>query len=412
MPNNFVFPNWVGLECLRLLKNKSVIGQFFNTKFRKELDHEFAVGESFQVKLPQRYTVRSGLGYSPQALNRLTTTINCDQIAGIDFEIDDLERALKQERSKKEISEQYLEPAMAQLNQELDSRCAQFAYQNINNIAGALGTDPATTTTIASLIQRMRELACPAGEKGLMFAPQAMTSLIPALQTLFNPASEISRQYKEGSLGKLYDMDSYISAALKRHTAGTWAGAVTVNGANQTGNTLAINCTAGDTFKKGDVFAIANMNQVNPMTRSLLSLVPKQIVVLADMTGVGGGNAADVLQISPAIFGPGSQYQNVDALAANSAALTLFPGTTSPNGKSGVQGLLLHREAFAIVGVKLYTPKAVEYAVQAKDPDTGIDIRLVDAWDPITSKRINRWDMVWGYGPLYPDNAAMRLLHA
>lgn len=412
MSNNFVYPSWVGLECLRLLTNKLVVAQFFNKRYQKEFEREFAVGESVQVKLPQRYTVRDGMGYQPQGLNRLTTTIYCDQAFGIDFEIDDLERALRLERSREEVSEQYLDPAMAQLAQEIDSRCAQFAYQYINNIAGVLGTDPTTTSTIAAIIQRMRELSCPPGEKGLMFAPQAMTSLIPQLQTLLNPSSEISRQFKTGSIGKLYDMDSYISASLWRHTAGSWNSSVTVNGANQSGSTLAITATAGDTFKKGDVIKINNVNQVNPMTRRMLATQAKQFVVRQDLTAVGAGNAADVLQISPSIYGPGSQYQNVDALPATGASMTLFPGTNSPNGLSGVQGLILHPEAFAICGVKLYEPKATEYAVSKRDPETGISIRLTDTWDARESKRITRWDAVFGMGPLYPDNCAMRLLHA
>lgn len=303
MPNQYIFPDWVAPEALRLLINKLEVAQFFNTDYNKEFDREFPVGEVVRVKLPQRFLIRDGLGYTPQPINRINTTVTVNQIFGVDFEWDSFEAAVRMERSKEEISKQYLEPAMAQIAQEIDTRAALFAYQNTNNVVGVLGTDPNTSTTFMQARQRLLELACPpGGEKGMIVPPQVNTALVPALQSLFNPAGEISEQYKEGSLGKLWGFDWYESMSLFRHMAGTWAAAVTVNGANQSGTALTITATAGDTFNQGDVISIANVNQVNPMTRRFLSTVAKQFVVTAPLTAAGGGG--DVLNISPAIFGP------------------------------------------------------------------------------------------------------------
>jgi hypothetical protein len=126
---------------------------------------------------------------------------------------------------------------------------------------------------------------------------------------------------------------------------------------------------------------------------------------------VGAASAATI-QIQPAIVGPGSQYQNVDALPGNAAALTLYPGTSSPNGKTGYNALALHRDAFALVGVKLQVPKAVEMASQMRDPDTGMALRFTRTWDPVQSKMINRFDTMGGFGNLYADNCAVRMLCA
>jgi hypothetical protein len=410
--NQFIFPDWVAPEALRLLTNQLQVAQFFDTSYNKEYTKEFPVGEVVRVKLPQRFLIREGLGYSPQPINRINTTVTCNQIFGVDFEWDDFEGALRMERSKQEISEQYLKPAMAQIAQEIDTRAALFAYQNANNIVGVLGTDPSTSTTFMQARQRMKELACPAGSKvGMIVPPAVNTSLVPALQALFNPSDEISREFKEGSLGKLWGFDWYESMSLFSHTAGTWAGAVTVSGANQSGTSLVITATAGDTFNVGDVFSILNVNLVNPMTRRKLSTVAKTFVITTPLTAAGGAGA-DTINFSPAIFGPGSQYQNVDALPASGAALTLFPGTSSPNGKSGAQAVWIHPEAFALVGVKLESPTSTEICKQSRDPKTGIPIRFVRAWDPVQSKFINRWDTVIGFGNLYPDNCAGRVLCA
>ena len=410
MANTFKFTNWVAKEALRLLVNKLEVASVFNTDWNKEYKRDFPIGVSFQIKIPQRFTVRTGLAYTPQAIDRRTTTVTISQIKGIDFEWDDFEKALEMEKSEAEIRAQYLEPASAYLKQTIDSDAALFAYQNTPNIVGVLGTDATNITIAQQARQRLVELACPPdGERIFVIPPSVMTSIVPSVQSFFNPASEISKAYKEGSMGKANGWEWMESMSLQRHTAGTWAGAVTVNGANQTGSVLNVNCTTGDTFNVGDVFNMANVNQVNPMTRTLLTKQLKQFVITQAVTGVASTAA---LQIYPAIDGPGSQYQNVDALAIDTAALTLFPGTATPSGLAGAQGLAIHRDAFALVGTKLELPKAVEVVSQATDPKTGITVRFVRAWDPRTSTMINRWDMVYGFGVLYAENCAVRVLGA
>jgi hypothetical protein len=49
---------------------------------------------------------------------------------------------------------------------------------------------------------------------------------------------------------------------------------------------------------------------------------------------------------------------------------------------------------------------------QKRDPETGIAIRFIRAFDPVQSRMINRWDVVYGFGAMYPDNCAVRILCA
>jgi hypothetical protein len=409
MPNTFLFVDWLTMESLRILVNKLQIAQFFNTDYNKEFSKEFAVGETVRVKLPQRFTVRTGLGYTPQAINRLNTTVTVDQIFGIDFEWDSVEKALKAERGEEAIRREYIDPAMSQLANEIDSRASLWAYQNTNNIVGILGTNPTAIDPFLGARQVLNELACTPGERGMIVPPKVETSLISNLTNLFNPTSEISRQYKEGSMGRAAGFDWYASNNLYSHTAGTWQGGVTVTTTAVDGaSSLALTCTTGDTFKKGDVFSVASVNATNPVNRRSTGS-SKLFVVTADATGAG---SAATVSIAPVIYGPGSQYQNVDRFPTAGDALTLFPGTTSPNGLSGVQGLALNRDAFALVGVKLETPKAVEMASQTRDPETGIAVRFVRMFDPVQSKMVNRFDVLLGFGNLYADNCACRVLCA
>ena len=405
--NTFLNTAWVSLEILRLLLKKLVVSEYFSRNWEGDFNKEFAPGSSITVKFPQRFTVSDGMGFQPQGINRISTTVTLDQWIQVGFEWDDYEAAVKLERSEAELRENYLSPAAAAIAQAIDSRCAQFAYQNSNNIVGTLGTDPTSVATYYAARRRMAEKACPPeGKRCMLISSSMMASLGSNITNVFHPVDEITAMWKEGAIGRLAMFDFYESNSLFTHTAGTWAAAVTVNGANQSGTQLQITCTAGDTFNQGDKFSILNVNQVNPMTyRYPGPITPMQFVVTSALTGVGGG--ADIISILPPIYGPGSQYQNVDALPASGAALTLWPGTTSPNGKIGTVGLALSRHAFALVGAKLYVPKAAEAAAAATDPDSGISVRKVKAWDPVRSMQVNRMDSLFGRGALYQDNGAV-----
>ena len=127
-----------------------------------------------------------------------------------------------------------------------------------------------------------------------------------------------------------------------------------------------------------------------------------------DLVAAGGG--ADVLYIYPPIYGPGSAYQNVDALPANAAALTLFPGTAAPSGKIGVNGLALGQDAFALVGVPMELPKAVEMASQTRDPNTGLAVSFIRQFDINDRRMKNRLDVAFGFGRFWAENASVRVL--
>lgn len=403
--NNFVNTSWVSMEILRLLLNKLTVTEYFNRSWEKDFEREFAQGSTVTIKFPQRMLTTDGMGYQPQGINRIATTVSLDQWIQCSFEWDDYEQAVKLERSEAELRENYLDPAGAALAQEYDSRAAKFAYMNASNVVGVLGTDPTTVGTYYGARQVLFEQACPPGKRAMLISSSMMTSIGTGITNIFQPPDEISQMFKEGSIGRLAGFDFYESQSLYSHTAGTWAAAVTMAGAGQTGSSILVNATAGDVFNAGDKFSIAGVNNVNPMTRRISGKARlKTFTCTSRVVCAGGGT--DVIPILPAIYGPGSQYQNVDALAANTAPLTLWPNTTSPNGKVGTVGIGVSRWAFALVAGKLYLPKATEASGQQTDPDSGISVRKVKMWDPQRSMLVNRMDSLCGFGNLYQDNGA------
>ena len=413
MPNNFAVTNWVSMKVLWFLKNSLEIASMFNSDWESEFGKSFPVGSSVQIKMPQSWLVTTGLAYQEQGINRLVTTVNLDQIKGVHFGWDTYEKLIKMERTEAELETSYTKPAGEQLAQQVDSDAANWAANWTNNVVGTLGTDSTTIDFALAAEQVLFALACPMeGKRHLCLSSSLNRSYVKNNVTQFNPAPEISRMFRKGVIGTAGGWEWYRSNSLVSHTIGTFpTHGVTVVGAGQSGASLVVTGTLNDTINPGDKFNIALVNAVNPRTRTKSPLGLKQFVYTGGSTFTfTGGN--DTITISPAIFGPGSQYQNVDALPANAAALTAFPGTTSPSGVSGTISLGLSPYAFAKAFGKMENPEAVERAERAEDPETGASICFVRAWDQYNRKMTNRFDMCYGFGNLYPDNGAVAVAGA
>jgi hypothetical protein len=404
VPNNFATTNWVSMKILWFFKNSYEVAAQFNSDWESEFGKSFPIGSQAQIKYPQRWLVTDGLAYQEQGISRLVTTVNLDRIKGVHFGWDSYERLVKMERSEKELEESYLYPAGQALAQKIDSDAAAWAALYAANVTGTLGTDSTTIDFALAAEQTLFAYACPPdGDRYLCLSPQLMRTYVKNNVTQFNPQKAISDMYRKGVIGDAAGWKWVRSNSLVRQTAGTAAThGVTVVGAGQSGGSIVVTGTAGDTIQPGDKFNFALVNAVNPATRVVNGLGLKQFTYVGGNTfTLTGGN--DTIQIGPAIFGPGSQYQNVDALPANGAALTFWPGTTSPSGVSGTISLGLSKYAFAKAFGKFENPEAVEKAERAEDPDTGASVAFVRAWDQYNRKMTNRFDMCYGFGNLNLD---------
>lgn len=415
MANVFQYVDWMAMKCLFLVKNKRSISANMSSAYKEEFRKPFAVGDTVRVKKPQRGLIRTGLGYTPQGLQRINATITVQEPFGIDFEWDSFEKAIKMERSEAQLEAEYLDPFMAQIAQEIDSRAALFAYQNSNNVVGVLGTDPATfDATSAAARQRLVELGGANDEGGrvMIVPPNVMRALKGSTLTGFNPNTDLSKAWRTGIVGNADGFEWYESMSLYAHTSGVWAGAVSVATAPTNGATsVALTCTTGDTFLTGDSFDFNTTTaQVNPMTRRKGITVAKPFVVTAPANGVA---SAATVSFWPPIYGPGSAYQNVDALPAAGAVLTMFRGTAAPTAAhTGINGLAFTKNAFAIVGVPLEKAEGAEVSWTKQDPETGISISFLRMMDPVQRKMINRFDCCLGFGALYSDECSVRILGA
>src|SRR3990167_7935702 len=301
MPNAFATVDWLMQESLDLLVNKLAIGAHFNTEVQREFERDFAPGETVRVKFPQEYLIREGLSFNAQNLNRRTTTVTCDQIFGVHYQWDAYEKAVSLERGEAILSKEYIEPAVAQMAQEIESRCANWATLHTSNIVG----DNTNATTFdacsGAARQRLVELGCPQMGKdlGISVPPVVMRGLKGTNFTNFAPITDITKMYRTGVVGNADGFDWYESMSLYEHTIGTRDGAVTVNDTVASGDsTITLTCTTGDTFLAGNVFSIANVLPVNPRTRRAFGTTARQFRITANATGA---DSAATLNIAPVI---------------------------------------------------------------------------------------------------------------
>ena len=116
------------------------------------------------------------------------------------------------------------------------------------------------------------------------------------------------------------------------------------------------------------------------------------------MNADGAGNATSPMR--PA-FIPAGQFQNVTASPAGGALLTVLgaASTATPTG------ICYHRDAFTLATADLEVPGGVDMGYRAQDPDTGLSMRFVRQYNAVTDQWISRFDVLYGWAPLYPETA-------
>ena len=197
--NSFANTSWVSLEILRLLVNKLVCTEYFNRSWEKDFNREFAIGSTMQIKFPQRFLSVPQMGYAPQGIARITTTVTLNNWIQVPFEWDDYERAVKLERSEAELRENYWEPAAARISQDIDSYAANWARYNSSNFVGQLGTDPTTVLTYYQARAMLEKEAAGTGKRCCLISTNMMMNLGANITNVFNPTDEITRMWKQGS---------------------------------------------------------------------------------------------------------------------------------------------------------------------------------------------------------------------
>jgi len=416
-PNSFDYTDFLAREQLRKLTNKLVISDAFDTSYNKNFTKTFATGAVVRVPYPVQFLpgTANDLGYEPQPIIDRATDVRINQMAKVHFAYDVLQRALESRHFEEALTEDIIDPAVNTMAQDIEDRCAKYAYIHAGTVVGVLGTNPTTFDQVfGASRQRLVNLGAGPGKRMMILAPNIARPLIAAELPLFAPLGEIERAFKDGAIGRAQSFDTYESASLYTHTSGAWAGVVevttapTVNADLGTGITsMALTQTSGDTYVVGDKINFAACFEVNNMTRRSTGRLRDFTILTQTLVTA----TTSTITFSPPMFGPGSPYQNVSALPLAGADLCLWPGTntagSAATAKTGVISLALPKQSFALVGVKLsLPPSGGDFKSSTKrDPASGLAVSFVQQFDAKTMEWITRFDCPFGMGDFYNGNA-------
>ncbi len=399
-------------EALRILKNKLVFLKGCNRDNEHLFGNGKKSGQQVLLRLPARVVGRQGEGYSPEAYQETSTPCVVRPLQGMDIDLPSTDWTLNMNDIKREI----LTPAMAQLVNNVERDCLQIAYQGVANFVGTAGVSPSTSTTILQANAYITNEGGPDDDtRRMLLSPNTNVTLVPALQGLFNPQVQISKQFERGLLAKnTLGFDHYQTQNLWVHTIGPLGGVPAVNGAGQTGASLVTNgwtAAAALRLRKGDVIEVAGVNAVNPMTRAIYGGL-RHFVVTADVYSDGAGNAT--IPIFPSIVPAPAQFATVDATPGAGALISVFgvaaAGQAALANTATTQCLGYHKDAFTFAGIKQQVPKgSTEQAWEATDPDTGIMLRFVQQYLGQSNLFINRFDVCYAFAVQYGQLACRML---
>lgn len=408
MPNALITPSWITKTTLAHLINNSAFAPYINKDYTDQFRASGAkAGTTINVRRPVQGTVRSGATANIQDVNEPQVPITMEPEFGIDWEFTDFDLNLKVDR----FEERYLAPFGSRLAAEFDLRCAQRLYRQVYNFVGTPGTSPATADIGLQASEVLDNNACPRGDvRHFSLSPRANRTLVNGLSGFFNSQAVIGKQYESGTLQKSLGFEPHMSQNLPTHTVGGLGGTPLVNGANQgiinsgsTDNPRADftdlvtdgwSAAAANRLRAGDVFTIAGVFAVQPITKQVLPDL-QRFVVASDVSSDASGNAT--VRIYPAIIAGGA-YQTVSARPADNAALTVLTGAANTGY---VQNIMFHRDALTAVTMEMDVPNGMDMA--SSSDYEGVSLRFVRGFDITNNKRICRFDMLAGFGVLRPE---------
>jgi hypothetical protein len=384
MANTILTPTAVTREALRILHQKlNFVGNIV-----REYDDSFAksgakIGDSLKIRLPNQYTVRSGATLSTQDTTESSVTLQVATQKGVDLNFTSVDLTL----SLDDFSKRILDPAMAVLaaNVEADAlNMYKDIYQSTWNGGSAATYNLALDTR--TILQRS---LAPSNDRTALMDPRSMADVVKDTKTLFNDSTSISKQFKEGYMGRAAGFDWMENTMLPAHTRSA-AVSYLIQGGSQTGSTLAVDTGTGAP-SQGDVFTIANVFSVHPETKVSTGVLQQFVV--------GSGATTTSWPITPAIVTSGAT-QNVNAGPADNAAITFLGTASTAVGTS----LLFQKEAFAFATADLTMPKGVDFS--AREVLDGISMRIVRQYDITNDKFPCRLDILYGYKTIRPQLAA------
>lgn len=398
MANSVLTIDTIATAAVAILDNELVMAKQVYRGLESEFTNKvngYEVGDTVSMRRPTDFTVRDGATASNQDVTEGKISLQVNKQKGIDFGFTSKELTL----SITELSDRVIKPAMVQLANQID-RDLMALYQRVPNWVGTPGQTVNSYADFAKAPERLDEYAVPSSGRSAVLSPSDHWGLLGS-QTSLYIQDAAKGAYRNGSLGMIGGIDTYMAQNVPTHTVGVATGTPKVNGASQNVTYASVadgdftqslvtdgwtNSTTG-ILKAGDVITISGVYAVNPVTKATLPFL-KQFTVTADANS-GASTGPATLTIYPAIIASGA-FQNVSAAPADDADIVVL-GT---GGTGYRQNMVFHKNAFALAMVPLIEPPG---AVQvSRKSYKGTSVRLIPTYDGTNDKSNFRLDVLYG----------------
>lgn len=396
MANVTLTPDIIAAKAIDILDNNLVMAKKVyrghESEFAKKVNG-YKVGETISIRRPSQFTVREGATAAIQDVVEGTTTMTIDKQRGVDFKFSSVDMSLEID----EFEDRILKDAMIKLANKVDTDLMAL-YKNVWNYVGPTSGSIDSFADFALAPERLDLGSVPMNDRCAILSPTDHWALAGSQTALYvngiaNPA------YREGSIGNIGGIDTYMSQNVPVHTAGTRDNSTpVVKGTQSTTwasskdtNTMSLDTDGWDasaTIKAGDVFTINAVYAVNPVTKATLPHL-QQFVVVSDVTANGTTTSSTPLTISPPIITSGA-FQTVSAAALDNATITII-GAASGNV---AQNLVFQKNAFALAMVPMEKPDGAVNVVRKSYK--GLSVRLIPYYDGTND--VNNWRMDILYG--------------
>lgn len=393
--NTVLSPTRIAREMLLATVNSMTASKHINTQYKNEF---VKAGQTITIRKPNKFRTTLATTRSANNVTEPSTSITINSHpAQTSWEFSSRDLTL----SIEDYNKRYAEPAGLSNANFIDSYVCAL-YKDVYNSVGTPGTTPSTFSVLGNAQARLDKEAVPSSGRVGILDPDANWALADGLKGTFaqNVASNI---ITKGYLGTIANLSLYMDQNIATHTCGHFTSGATpvVNGTMSVegATTIVTNGWASgtNTIKQGDVFTIANVYAVNPMSGASTGEL-RQFVVTADLT-----NAATTTNMtiacSPAVITTGP-YQTVDSFPQDGAALT-FMGTEDAQY---TQNLIFHPDAFGLVTVPIEMPTNT-WGARVTDKEAGISALLTRQWSIESMIDAARLDTLFGVKTFYPEFA-------
>lgn len=397
MSNTWINPTVVAQEVLRQLKNNCVMANLVHRGYEAEWQkthNSWKPGNAIQIKAPIYARVKDGVTMDVHDINERYLTLTLDYRKHVAIAVTADEMTYNAEKGVPRVA-----AAAAQALGEYIDQTLLGLYKKIPNQVGTPGVTPKDFLSLALCNARMSDYAVPETDRRMIINPTAQAHIADAVKNLYNPPM-VGPAVERAKFARLANMDCFVSQNVARHTCGTAAGATTLltdytAAEGNTTVTIDENGSWSKTFKQGDIFKVASVYGVNPVTGAQVEHL-RQFVVDADVAAAGTeqavtcspGTSPHQIYSASAVekFLP---YQTVDALPGNNATVTC-------EGSSGLVhpvNLGFHRDAFALAMVPLAVPESAAWKGTASYE--GYSVTIVKDWDQTNYQETIRFDVLF-----------------